>query len=131
MVIVFDVIKHFIKSELSPLVDEVQHVLEPDGRWVIHARNGESPFGNRVRFGGYTHEQVLTRTSLGQLLVTGSFSRVEAYEDHPIPHGFNSTVRAVLWQLILAALLFYIAVETGSLVRRAVCTQNLLAVAHK
>ena len=131
VVIAFDVIEHFTKAELIPLVDEVQRVLKPGGRWVIHVPNGESPFGNRVRFGDYTHEQAFTRTSLGQLLVASGFASVEAYEDRPIPHGFISTVRATLWQFIRAALLFYIAVETGSFDRRAVFSQNLLAVAWK
>ena len=131
VVIAFDVIEHFTKSELIPLVDEVWRVLKPGGRWVIHAPNGESPFGNRVRFGDYTHEQAFTRTSLGQLLVASGFARVETYEDRPIPHGFISTLRAALWWLLRASLLFYIAVETGSLDRRAVFSQNLLAVAWK
>ena len=131
VVIAFDVIEHFTKAELIPLVDEVWRVLKPGGRWVIHAPNGESPFGNRVRFGDYTHEQAFTRTSLGQLLVASGFVKVEAYEDRPIAHGLTSLVLAALWRLIRAALLFYIAVGTGSLDRRAVFSQNLLAVAHK
>ena len=131
VVVAFDVIEHFTKAELIPLVDEVQRVLKPGGRWVIHAPNGESPFGNRVRFGDYTHEQAFTRTSLGQLPVASGFARVEAYEDRPIAHGFASTMRAACWRLIRVALLFYIAVETGSLDRRAVFSQNLLTVAHK
>ena len=65
VVIAFDVIEHFTKAELIPLVDEVRRVLGPGGRWVIHVPNGESPFGNRVRFGDYTHGQAFTRTSLG------------------------------------------------------------------
>ena len=131
VVIAFDVIEHFTKAELIPLVDEVQRVLRSGGRWVIHVPNGESPFGNRVRFGDYTHEQAFTRTSLEQLLLASGFTRIETHEDRPIAHGFISTVRAALWRLIRAALLFYIAVETGSLDRRAVFSQNLLAVAHK
>ena len=131
VVIAFDVIEHFTKAELITLVDEVLRVLKPGGRWVIHAPNGESPFGNRVRFGDYTHEQAFTHTSLEQLLIASGFLRVNAYEDRPIAHGFISTVRAVLWQFIRAALLFYTAVETGSLDRRAVFSQNLLAVAWK
>lgn len=131
VVIAFDVIEHFTKAELIPLVDEVQRVLRSGGRWVIHVPNGESPFGNRVRFGDYTHEQAFTRTSLEQLLLASGFTRIETHEDRPIAHGFISTVRAALWRLIRAALLFYIAVETGSLDRRAVFSQNLLAVAWK
>ena len=131
VVIAFDVIEHFTKAELIPLVDEVLRVLKLGGRWVIHVPNGESPFGNRMRCGDFTHEQAFTRTSLGQLLVASGFASVEAYEDRPIPHGFISAVRATLWRLIRATLLFYIAVETGSLDRRAVFSQNLLVVAEK
>ena len=131
VVIAFDVIEHFTRAEVIPLVDEVQRVLKPGGRWVIHVPNGESPFSNRVRFGDYTHEEAFTRTSLGQLLLASGFLRVNAYEDRPIAHGFTSSVRAALWQLIRATMLFYIAVETGSLDRRAVFSQNLLAVAWK
>ena len=131
VVIAFDVIEHFTKAELIPLVDEVLRVLKLGGRWVIHVPNGESPFGNRMRCWDFTHEQAFTRTSLGQLLVASGFASVEAYEDRPIPHGFISAVRATLWRLIRATLLFYIAVETGSLDRRAVFSQNLLVVAEK
>ena len=131
VVIAFDVIEHFTRAEVIPLVDEVQRVLKPGGRWVIHVPNGESPFSNRVRFGDYTHEEAFTRTSLGQLLLASGFLRVNAYEDRPIAHGFTSSVRAALWQLIRATMLFYIAVETGSFDRRAVFSQNLLAVAWK
>ena len=131
VVIAFDVIEHFTKVELIPLVDEVHRVLKPGGRWVVHAPNGESPFGTRMRDWDFTHEQAFTRTSLGQLLLASGFARIEAYEDRPIAHGFTSSVRAALWRLIRAALLFYIAVETGSLDRRAVFSQNLLAVVYK
>ena len=131
VVIASDVIEHFTKAELIPLVDEVQRVLKPGGRWVIHVPNGESLFGNRMQCWDYTHEQAFTRTSLGQLLVASGFARVEAHEDRPIAHGLTSSMHAALWRLIRAALLFYIAVERGSLDRRAVFSQNLLAVAWK
>ena len=131
VVIAFDVIEHFTKAELIPLVDDVRRVLKPGGRLVIHVPNGESPFGNRVRFGDYTHEQAFTRTSLGQLLLSSGFLWVEVYEDRPIPHGFISAVRAALWWLLRAALLSYIAVETGESDRRAVFSQNLLAIASR
>ena len=131
VVIAFDVIEHFTKAELIPLVDQVQRVLKPGGRLVVHAPNGESPFSNRVRFGDYTHEQAFTRVSLGQVLLASGFAQVKTYEDRPIAHGIASSVRTVLWRLIRVALLFYIAVETGGLDRRAMFSQNLLAVAWK
>ncbi len=131
VVIAFDVIEHFTKAELIPLVDEVHRVLKPSGRWVIHVPNAESPFGNRVLFGDYTHEQAFTRTSLGQLLRSSRFARVDCFEDSPAPHGLKSAIRALGWRVIRAAMLAWIAIETGSLDRGAIFSQNLLAVAFK
>ena len=131
VVIAFDVIEHFTKAELIPLVDEVWRVLKPGGRWVIHAPNGESPFFATVRYGDFTHELAFTRTSLDQLLRASGFARVECFEDRPVPHGLKSFVRLMLWRVMRAVLVLYLAVETGALDRRAVFSQNLLAVAWK
>lgn len=131
VVVAFDVIEHFTKDELIPLVDEVRRVLKPGGRWIIHAPNAESPFSARMRYWDFTHELAFTRVSLAQLLCSSGFERVECFEDRPVPHGLKSATRAVLWCVIRAGLLGYMAIETGALDRRAVFSQNLLAVAYK
>lgn len=131
VVIAFDVIEHFSKSELIPLVDEVRRVLKPKGRWIIHAPNGEGPFSTRIRYGDFTHELAFTRVSLDQLLRASGFASVDVHEDRPVPHGLISAIRAALWRLIRLRLLWRIAVETGELDRRAVFSQNLLAVAYR
>ncbi|MHB8570881.1 MAG: class I SAM-dependent methyltransferase [Metallibacterium sp.] len=131
VVIAFDVIEHFTKAELIPLVDEVHRVLKPDGRWIIHVPNSEGPFGARMRDDDFTHELSFTRLSMSQLLLSSGFTRLECFEDSPVPHGIKSSVRAVLWAMIRLLLLGYLAVETGSLDRHAVFSQNLLAVGHK
>ncbi len=130
-IITFDVIEHFTKEELIPLVDEVFRVLKPDGRWIIHTPNGESPFSARMRYGDLTHELAFTRTSLAQLLLSSGFSRVQSFEDAPIPHGVKSTTRWILWQIIRAFLRFYIAVETGEISNEQIFSQNILTVAVK
>jgi hypothetical protein len=75
------------------------------------------PTGSRrfhiSRYGDLTHEQAFVRTSIEQLCLSCGFSRVNVFEDRPVPHGLKSAVRAVLWRLIRAGLLFYVAVETG------------------
>lgn len=131
VVIAFDVIEHFSKDELIPLVDAVQRVLKLGGRWIIHVPNSEGPFGSRIRDSDFTHELSFTRLSLSQLLLSSGFTRLECFEDRPVPHGIKSGVRAILWAMIRLLLLATLAVETGSLDRRAVFSQNLLAVAHK
>ena len=77
VIVTFDVIEHFTKSELIPLVD---HVFPGAQTW----RPVDHPFTQRrgsiwrrVFFGDFTHELALTRTSLNQLLRASGFSRVE------------------------------------------------------
>jgi len=130
-VVAFDLIEHFTKNELIGLVDEVCRVLKSGGRWIIHTPNAESPFGNRMLFGDFTHELAFTRTSLAQLLLSSGFSQVTCYEDQPVPHGLKSAVRWALWKVFRNLLRLYVAAETGDSCRDAVFSQNLLAVVLK
>lgn len=130
-IVAFDLIEHFTKNELIGLVDEVCRVLKPGGRWVIHTPNAESPFGSRMLFGDFTHELAFTRTSLAQILLSSGFSKVNCYEDQPIPHGIKSAARWALWKVFRTFLRLYVAAETGDSGRDAVFSQNLLCVAFK
>jgi SAM-dependent methyltransferase len=130
-VVSFDLIEHFTRDELIRLVDEVHRVLRFLGCWIIHTPNGESPFGMRIRYGDLTHELAFTRTSISQLLLSSGFSRVNCYEDRPVPHGVKSAVRLLLWYCIRALWRMYLAVETGDTGRSAIFSQNFLVVAKK
>jgi 2-polyprenyl-3-methyl-5-hydroxy-6-metoxy-1,4-benzoquinol methylase len=127
----FDLIEHFNRNELIPLVDQVHRVLKPGGRWIIHTPNAESPFGMRMHYWDITHELAFTRTSLSQLLLSSGFSLLDCYEDQPIPHGAISLFRWSLWKIIRLFLRFCLAIETGDTGRDAIFSQNLLAVAVK
>jgi 2-polyprenyl-3-methyl-5-hydroxy-6-metoxy-1,4-benzoquinol methylase len=131
MVVTFDVVEHFLKDEVIVFVDQVRRVLQPNGKWIIHTPNAESPFGARIRYGDFTHEAAYTRESISQLLLSSGFAHVECYEDSPIPHGIKSSIRWILWQSIRAGLRLWLAVETGETGRNAIFSQNLLAVAAK
>jgi 2-polyprenyl-3-methyl-5-hydroxy-6-metoxy-1,4-benzoquinol methylase len=131
VVIAFDVIEHFTKDELLSFVDEVLRVLKPDGRWIIHAPNGESPFVGTILYGDITHEQAFTRVSLAQLLLSSGFSRVECHESGPVPTGIKGVVRWVLWRGICLLLRVWCAAETGDIGRDAIFTRNLFAVVYK
>ncbi len=131
VVVTFDVIEHFSKEELLPLIDEVRRVLRSGGRWLIHVPNGESPFHGRIRYGDFTHENIFTRNSLAQVLLASGFTDVRSFEDKPIVHGLKSLIRRVLWAGIRAGLLVYLAAETGSFDRGTILTQNFLAVATR
>ena len=129
-VVAFDLIEHFTRDELLHLVDEVKRVLVPGGIWIIHAPNGESPFGSRVRYGDLTHELAFTRTSIGQLLYSSGFSAARSYEDAPIPHGLRSSVRRGMWFAFRGMLRLYLAAETGETARDVILSQNILTVAR-
>lgn len=131
VVVAFDVLEHFTKDELIFFVDEVCRVLRPDGRWIVHVPNAESPFFGRVRYGDFTHELAFTCTSLHQLMLSSGFSQVECFEDTPIVHGFKSAIRFVLWQFFRQILKIFIAAETGNFKKNGMFSQNILAVVRK
>ena len=131
IVLTFDVIEHFGRDELLMLVDEIRRVLRPDGRWIAHTVNAESPFFGRIRYGDVTHEQAFTRTSIGQLVLSSGFRTVACYEDTPIVHGVKSALRYMLWKVVRGMLRVYLAAETGSTDRAVVLSQNFLIVADK
>jgi len=126
-IIAFDVIEHFTREELLPLVDEVRRVLKPGGKWLIHTPNGESPFFGRIRYGDMTHEQAFTATSMGQLLLSSGFQSLYCYEDTPVVHGLMSAFRYSIWIVLRGMLRFYLAAETGQ-AHGAILTQNFLIV---
>jgi 2-polyprenyl-3-methyl-5-hydroxy-6-metoxy-1,4-benzoquinol methylase len=131
VVITFDVIEHFNKEELLPLVDGVQRILRSGGRWVIHTPNGDSPFAGRIRYGDFTHEMAFTRTSISQVLLSSGFVKVVCREDKPVPHGIKSAVRWILWKMIRSGLRFYMAAETGAAESECIFSQNFLVIAVK
>ena len=131
VVIAFDVIEHFTRSELLPFVDEVRRILRDGGVWIIHAPNGGSPFIGRVFHGDFTHEQAFTPTSMNQLLLASHFSNIRCFEDAPIAHGLKSSVRRVLWKGISSVLRFCIIAETGDAGTKHILSQNFLTVARR
>lgn len=131
VVVAFDVIEHFTKEELIELVDAVQRVLRPNGRWIIHAPNARSPFVGAIRYGDYTHEQAFTEASLTQVLKSSGFREVSFFECRPLVHGVKSFIRVMIWRVTRFILTVVNAAETGSFERNAVWTRNLYAIACK
>lgn len=130
-VIAFDVIEHLNKSEILSFVDEVQRVLRPQGRFILHTSNAEAPFFGESFHGDFTHEVCFTQKSLGQVLLTAGFGQLHCFEDQPVPHGVKSFVRWVIWKFIRAGLRLWTAAETGDTGKNAIFSRNFLAVAVK
>ena len=130
-VIAFDVIEHFTKDELIDLVDAIYIALKPNGCWIIHAPNANSPFCGSVRYGDFTHEQAFTTTSIQQVLIASGFTHFDFAECGPRIYGFKSLLRTIAWQLIRGVFNLINAAETGLISSGVVWTRNFYAVAYK
>jgi SAM-dependent methyltransferase len=130
-IVCFDVLEHLTREEMLAMIDGVYRALRPGGRWIIHSCNAESPFFGRVRFGDLTHEQAFTRVSLRQALLACGFAEIRCFEDAPVPGRPGGTARWIAWTMLRLFLVALLMAESGGDARRAILTQNLLAVAIK
>ena len=132
LLIAIDVIEHFTKEELSDLVDEFYRVLKKDGTIITHQPNAESPFGNSIRYGDFTHELAFTRSSISQLFLSSGFSGIKSYEDKPIAHGLKSKIRRLLWDILVRPLYkILLIVESGGVDKDIVLSKNFLTIIKK
>jgi SAM-dependent methyltransferase len=131
MVFAFDVLEHFSKEEAMQFVDEVFRVLRPGGRFILHLPNGEGSFAGSVACGDFTHELLLNRRSVAQLLRCVGFTSINSYEDTPVVHGPASAARYLIWKMYRTVRAIAYAAETGELWDGPILTQNFLTVARK
>lgn len=129
LIVTFDVIEHLHKDELLTLSHAIYQALKPEGRWLIHTVNAESPFFGRIRYGDLTHEQGFTQQSVTQLLHPQGFKKIKCLEDKPIVHGIKSALRRILWQIFRSVLRLYLATETGE--TNGIFSQNFIILADK
>lgn len=128
-VIAFDIFEHLDPEQLFATLDEIYRVLKLGGRVILHVPNAEGIYGMRIRYGDFTHEQAFTANSLRQVTRTAGFTRFEAFEDKPIPHGIFSIARRVIWDCGTLPHRLLLSAETGG--GGFILSQNMLAVAYK
>ena len=129
VIVAFDVIEHFTKSELSTLIDTFKRVLKEKGTIICHQPNSEGPFGNFMRDWDFTHELSFTRQSIAQIFLSSGFKSVRSYEDKPIPHGIKSAIRFLIWELVIRKIYIIInIIESGSYDKDAIFSKNFLTV---
>jgi 2-polyprenyl-3-methyl-5-hydroxy-6-metoxy-1,4-benzoquinol methylase len=126
-IIARDVMEHFAKQEIFDILFAVRAALRPGGCFIMQSPNGEGIFHAGILYGDFTHETAFTESSLNQIFLNTGFSRVECRPVEPVPKGFVSTVRWLLWQLIVLKTRFYKIVETGS--GSGIFTRNIIAKA--
>jgi len=124
-----DVIEHFNKDEVLAIFSAVLKALKPNGVFIIQAPNGESPMSGRIMYGDFTHELSFTKSSLNQIFLVSGFQAINCYPAGPVPKGYKSIIRTVLWKAIESILRLYVLIETGS--SNGIFTQNIIAAGIK
>jgi len=131
VVLAFDVLEHHGKEEALQFTDEVFRILTPGGLFILHLPNGEGFLSGSIAYGDFTHELILNRHSLGQLLRCVGFSQICTYEDTPVVHGALSALRYLVWKTARTVLRIVYAAQTGDTNSGLILTQNFLAIARK
>ncbi len=128
-IIAKDVIEHFTRDEVFEILELVNKNLKTGGRFIMQVPNGQGIFYTSVYYGDYTHEMAYTESSVNQVILNTGFTKSACYPTGPIPTGFVSSIRYVLWKLMVWKIKFWKMVETGN--PRGIFTQNIIAVIEK
>lgn len=114
VVIAFDILEHFTKSEAFDILDGIFRVMKSGGVLVLHVPNAEGIFGAKIVHGDLTHETAFTQTSMRQTLSAVGFDHIRSYEDRPVVHGAKSAMRSLIWGVGSSPFRLLHAAETGS-----------------
>jgi len=125
-----DVMEHFSKENVLPLLRMAYRALKPGGFFIMHAPNGASPFFGAIRYGDFTHSLAFTKDSAIQVLTAAGFRDAQIYPTGPVVHGLPSAGRWAMWQVVRLLLQLYLLAETGSFGHH-ILTQNLIGVARR
>jgi SAM-dependent methyltransferase len=67
LIAMLDILEHFTREELYPLLESVAARLAPGGRLIASVPNADSPHAARAIYADITHEMAFTPTSLSEL----------------------------------------------------------------
>jgi SAM-dependent methyltransferase len=109
----FDIIEHFSKDEVLPLLHLVAQALFAGGRIILQTPNAESPWVGNIAYGDFTHQWFFTPFSLATLLYQVGLKRFIARPCSPYVHGIKSFVRAVFWNLLNLTMTMINLIELG------------------
>ncbi|WP_337871788.1 class I SAM-dependent methyltransferase [Ignavibacterium sp.] len=124
-----DVLEHFTKNEIIEIFSLFNSALKSSGKVIIQVPNGYSPNFGRIYYGDFTHETLFSETILNQIINATGYKFIKLKEVNPVPHGFVSLIRFVLWKLLRMKFQFYQMIETGY--AKGFFTQNIIAEIKK
>jgi SAM-dependent methyltransferase len=92
LIAMLDILEHFTREELFPLLEAVAARLAPGGRLIASVPNAESPHGLKAIYADITHEIAFTPISLSEMLFCHGL-KVTALRD-PWPAPVSPALRA-------------------------------------
>jgi SAM-dependent methyltransferase len=113
LILGLDLIEHLSKDEALRFLDAARGALRSGGRLILQTPNAASPWGAEYRYGDFTHELGFTPGALQRMLALTGFDSLEAREMGPMPHGFKSFIRWLLWRGLRWGLLAWNYIEMG------------------
>ena len=130
MVVAVDLVEHFNRDEALHLLELCHGALATSGYVLLQLPNADCLRGLQTVSGDLGHEVYFTPNSLSQILRMAGFQNVRCFPAGPVPHGFFSASRWLLWKGIVAATVCYDLVEMGC-VGSKVHTRVMLATGYK
>jgi SAM-dependent methyltransferase len=110
-----NILEHFDKDALVRVLEGAFRCLREGGQMIAMVPNATSPFGGMTRYWDITHQNAFTPSSVRQLSrLVGFGENVDFRECGPVPYGFISSIRFVLWQGIRLLIRGYFMVELAS-----------------
>jgi 2-polyprenyl-3-methyl-5-hydroxy-6-metoxy-1,4-benzoquinol methylase len=124
-----DVIEHFNKTDVVEIFILFYDSLKSGGKFIIQVPNGYSPSFGKIFYSDFTHEILFSESVLNQLTQSTGYKSLYVKEINPVPHGFISTTRFILWKLLKIKYQFYQLIENGY--SRGFFSQNIIAEMRK
>ncbi len=85
LIAMLDIIEHFTREELFPIMERVARCLGPGGRLIASVPNAESPTGLGCYFADITHEMSFTPGSFEEMLFCHRLKLAALRDPWPVP----------------------------------------------
>lgn len=97
MIYLGDVIEHFPKPALFPILDGIRQALRPGGFLLVRTNNAAGVAGMYLRYTSLTHELCFNERSLRKVLETAGFKTIKVFGERI---GFRWRPRLIVWLLL-------------------------------
>jgi len=85
LVAMLDILEHFTREELFPLLEAVASRLAPGGKLIVSVPNADSPHAARAIYADITHEIAFTPTSLEEMMFCHGLKVTAMRDPWPAP----------------------------------------------